>query len=107
MIRIESSVQLEPEELAALYWGLGSDDQAAFFAELYRLAGAARLCRQTAEVVHELVMRCDRGDVAGYNGFQTMLAHASEWHESAADIRAWAAKRHIAGLVADAKAGIA
>ena len=107
MIRVETEVALSPEQLAAMYWELGSSEQAAFFAELYRLAGAALLCRQTAAVVHELVMRCDRGDVAGYNGFQTMLAHASEWHESAADIRAWAAKRHIAGLVADAKAGIA
>ncbi len=107
MIRVESTIALTPEELAALYWGMGSDDQAAFFGELYLLAGAHRLCMQTAAVVHELVERCNRGDVAGYNGFQTMLAHAAEWHESSADSRAWDAKRHIAGLVADAKAGAA
>ena len=107
MIRIETNVDLTPEELASLYWAQGSDEQAAFFAELYRIAGAHRLCMQTAAVVHELVDRCNRGDVAGYNGFQTMLAHASEWHESAADIRAWDAKRHIAGMVAEAKAAAA
>ena len=107
VIRVETVVALSPEQLAAMYWELDNTQQAAFFSELYRLAGAHNLCMQTAAVVNALVEQCNRGDVAGYNGFQTMLVHASEWHESAADIRSWEAKRYIAGLVADAKAGAA
>ena len=67
MIRVESTIALTPEELAALYWGMGSDDQAAFFGELYRLAGAHRLCMQTAAVVHELETELADEDVEASN----------------------------------------
>ncbi|KAF1698327.1 hypothetical protein CSC62_05305 [Pseudoxanthomonas jiangsuensis] len=104
--RIESEVDLSAEQIAALYWDMDAEQQASFFAELFRLAGHIPLCMQTAAVVHELVARCDKGDVAGFNGFQTMLAHANDWHESAADIRTWAAKHAITKSVESAKAGL-
>lgn len=106
-VQAMTTITLTPEQVAAAYWELDAEQQASFFAELFRLAGAVALCSQTAGVVFELVDRCNRGDVAGYNGFQTMLAHANDWHDSAADIRTWDAQREIARMAREAKAVIA
>lgn len=99
------TMTLTAEQVAAAYWELDAEQQADFFAELFRLSGAVALCSQTAGVVFELVDRCNRGDLAGYNGFQTMLAHANEWHDSAADIRTWDARREIDRMATKAKDG--
>lgn len=92
------------EQLAAMFWEMDAEQQADFFAALDGMAGV-KLCIQMAAVVRQIKDRAERGDHAAQNGFQTMLNHATEYVESATDYRTWAAQRHIAGLVAEAKAG--
>lgn len=88
------SIDLTPEQLANAFWAMGSDEQADFFSALDSVAGH-RLCIQMAGVVRELSERADAGDRSGQNGFQTMLSHAQEYVEAAADIRTWRAQREI------------
>lgn len=104
--RIEADVTLLPHQLAALFWEMDAAEQADFFAALDGMAGV-KLCFQMAAVVWEIKDRAERGDHAAQHGFQTMLAHAQAYVEEATDYRVWAAERHIAGLVAEAKAGVA
>lgn len=104
--RIEADVALQPDHIAALFWGMDSVEQADFFAALEAIAGV-KLCLQMAAVVREIKDRAERGDHSAQNGFQTMLSHAQAYVEEAADYRTWAAKRHISGMAAAAKEGLA
>lgn len=97
--RIEIEVRLTPEQVAAAYWEMGSDEQADFFAELYRIA-EHRLCLQTAFLFSEIVERADRGDRDAEAGFRTMFNHAEDYPEAAAEWRAFRAKRDLAHLAA-------
>lgn len=93
-VLVTAEVDVTPEELAALFWGMASDKQADFFAELDRIA-AGKLCFQMASVIWEIQERADRGDHRAQVAFQTMLAHAQAYVESAIDLRCWNAKREI------------
>lgn len=92
------------EQVAAMFWEMNSEQQADFFAALDRTAGV-NLCFQMAAVVDEIRRRTERGDHDAQNGFQTMLAHAQGYAESATDYRAWEAQREIARMADSARAG--
>lgn len=96
---VEAVVELDlsAEQVAAAFWELCSNEQADFFAALERMAGI-RLCVQMAGVVNEIRKRSERGDRDAQNGFQTMLAHAQGYAESATDYRVWEAQREIARM---------
>lgn len=98
-VTVETSVMLDPQQLAALFWELDAEQHAEFFAALDDLAGL-RLCYQMAAVVQEIQKRSDAGDYRAMNGFRTMLAHAQDYHEAATDGRVWDAKRAIDRTVA-------
>lgn len=59
-----------------------------------------------AAVVRELSERSATGDYSCLNGFQTMLSHAQDIHDSFAFYRAEDAKRDFAGMVRGAKRSI-
>ena len=101
---VGASINVTAEQLAEGFWSLGSDQMADFFAELERLAGW-RLGFQMAFVVEEISKRAGAPnyDHGAMHGFQTMLSHAQNFHDSAAEIRAGDAKRHIAEMVRLAK----
>lgn len=91
-------VQLTPQLMAQLFWEMYSDEKVEFFAALDDVAGY-HLCMQMSHVVNEIA---DRGMVCDYraqNAFQTMLAHAENYAESAAGWRAMKAKVAISGVV--------
>lgn len=98
------SLNVTAEQLAEGFWSLGSEKMADFFAELERIA-SWRLCFQMASVVEEMTKRAGAPnyDHGAMHGFQTMLSHAKDFHESAAEIRAGDAKRHIADMARLAK----
>ncbi len=73
-----------PEQLAEAFWHLGSDQQADFYAHLYRVAGH-KLCLQTAWIVDEISQRQARGDWDAVNGFRTLHSHAEAYMEVLAD----------------------
>ena len=93
-VMVTAEVDVTPEALAALFWEMDGDKQADFFAELDRIA-AGKLCYQMAFVVQVIQERADKGDHRAQLGFQTMLAHAQAYIESATDYRCWNAKRDI------------
>lgn len=99
---VNAQITLTPGQLAAAYWELGADEQADYFAELYRLAGW-RLCLQTAFLFSEIVERSGRGDSDALSGFRTMFNHAEDYPEAAAAWRADCAKREIAQLAERSK----
>lgn len=101
-IAVSAQFNPSPAHVAELFWNMGSDEQADFFAELWRLS-AGKLCLQTAWVVVELMDRADKGDRAGLDAFQTMLAHAQDYPEAAAEWRASRAKSAIADLARAAR----
>lgn len=94
-IRVE--VELTPEQLALAYWNLYSSEQADFFAALERVAGV-NLCLQTAYVVEEIAKRSANGDHDAQNGFQTLLAHAQCYRESATDWRVRRARGEVSRM---------
>lgn len=94
-IDVLANVSVTPELVAQLFWGLGSDQQADFFAALERIAGV-KLCFQMAGVIHELAERAERGEYDALNGFQTMLSHAKDYADGATSWRAARAKAALA-----------
>lgn len=86
-IEVAATFAPTPEQLAASFWEMGSDEQAKFFAHLNRIAGV-KLCFQMEGVVQEIVALADKGERDAMDGFQTMLAHAQDYHESASSWRA-------------------
>lgn len=101
-IDVLARIDMTPELLAAAFWGMGNDEQAAFFAELWRIAGY-RLCLQTAWINNAISERADRGDYAAMNAFRTMADHAEAYPEAAASWRAANAKAAIARVAANAR----
>lgn len=101
-IEVTAQVDLSPQDVAAAFWNMDSEQQADFFAKLEELAGVD-LCFQMAWVVDKIRRRSDRGDHAAMQGFQTMLAHAQGYAESATESRAYEAKREIARMAKLAK----
>lgn len=97
--QIEVDVRLAPHQVAESFWDLGSDEQVEFFAALDRMAGI-KLCFQMASVVNAIA---ESGNSAAQNGFQTMLAHASNYAESANEWRAFKAQLAINRMAEDAK----
>jgi len=95
--RFEMEVDMTPEQLAGVYWSFDSKQQADFFAALERMAGV-KLCLQHAYVVDEIAERASNGDHDAQNGFQTMLAHAQGYRDSATQMRTWRAKREISRM---------
>ena len=89
--KVLGGVAVTPELIAGLFWSMASDEMASFFGELDRIAGG-RLCLQMAYAVGEIADRSQRGDYSAQNGFQTMLAHAQEYHDGAASHRAMNAR---------------
>lgn len=98
MSKILADVEFTPADLAAQFWAMDSDEQADFFAALERIAGI-KLCFQMAYVVDEIAKRSAAGERDAMNGFQTMLAHAAGFSESATDLRVWDAKRAISNII--------
>jgi hypothetical protein len=101
-VDIRADVELTPRQVAEAFWALDSEQQASFFAELDRIAGL-KLCFQMAWVVRSIIERNDSGDHDAMNGFQTMLAHAQDFAESAASIRAGKAKANISRMAQQAR----
>jgi hypothetical protein len=93
-IDVMANVEVTPEFVANLFWGLDSGQQADFFAELERIAGIS-LCFQMAWVVNEIAERSERGDRKAQQGFQTMLSHAQGYAEGATQWRVARAKAAI------------
>lgn len=100
-----ANVEVTPQIVAALFWEMDTEQQADFFAELERIAGI-KLCLQMAGVVRTIQERVDAGDHTAQQGFQTMLAHAQAYGESATDYRTWNAKHEIDRMAEKAKARI-
>ena len=75
---VGASINVTAEQLAEGFWSLGSD-------QIAERAGAPNY------------------DHGAMNGFQTMLSHAQDFHDSAAEIRASDAKRHLAEMARLAK----
>jgi hypothetical protein len=96
-IEVTAQVDLAPQNIAAAFWNMDAEQQADFFAKLEELAGI-KLCFQMAAVVDEIRRRSERGDRAAMQGFQTMLAHAQAYAESATEHRVWEAQREIARM---------
>lgn len=101
-IRVDMNVALTPEQIAQAFWGLGSDEQVRFFAELDRVAGYM-LCFQMAHVVHDMARNETDIHHHAMNGFRTMLAHATEYANDANDWRCSDAKSEIDAMVRAAK----
>lgn len=93
------------EQVAAMFWELDAEQQADFFAALERKAGF-RLCVQMAAVVDAIRKRSEAGNLDAMNGFQTMLAHAQGYHESATEFRVWEAQRELARMAEAALARV-
>ncbi|TGY35224.1 hypothetical protein [Stenotrophomonas maltophilia] len=104
-IETVGGVDVTPKLMAELFWEMNSEEQADFFAALDSIAGY-RLCIQMGGVVREISERATRGDHQAQNGFQTMLAHAQEYSQSATDIRAFDATRANAKAAEAAKKGL-
>jgi hypothetical protein len=97
VIEIHGTTPVTPEIVATLFWNMDSEQQADFFATLERIAGV-KLCMQMAYVVDSIVDRADRGERDAQNGFQTMLAHAQAYRDTATDRRVFKARQAIRGL---------
>jgi len=102
--KVIGGVEVTPAILADLFWGLGSDEQADFFAELYRLAGH-KLCMQMSWVVREIAHRSGDAHVDAVMGFRSFADDANEYAETATDIRASDAKHEIARMAEAATLG--
>ena len=94
------SMNVTAEQLAEGFWSLPSDEMADFFAHLERIA-SWRLCFQMAHVVNEIAERAGAPeyDHDAMHGFQTMLSHAQQYAEGAAEHRAANAQGEIAKFV--------
>lgn len=99
---VAASYTPTPEALAAAFWEMDDEQHADFFAALERIAGI-QLCFQMAFVVNTISKRAAQGDHAAQHGFQTMLAHAQAYCESATDRRVWEAKSFIRDMAIDAR----
>ncbi len=80
-----------PQQLAEAWWDMDTEQQAAFYAHLRRIAGF-RLCMQAACITRHIV-ETDNADAR--DGWQTLHGHASEYIQTAIDIRAGNALRDI------------
>ena len=96
-IDVQARIDMTPELLASAFWGMDSDQQAAFFAELWRVAGY-KLCLQTAWIVHSI---SERADHDAMSAFRTMADHAESYPEAAAAWRAAKAKAAIREVAAN------
>ncbi len=85
------NILLTPEQLAEAWWEMDTEQQAAFYAHLRRIAGF-RLCMQAACLTRHIV-ETDNTDAR--DGWQTLHGHASEYIQTAIDIRAGNALRDI------------
>ncbi|ATS39284.1 MULTISPECIES: hypothetical protein [Xanthomonas] len=104
-IAVDLNVSLTPQQIAAAFWAMGSDQQVKFLAELDRLAGW-QLCYQMAGLVRDIA-ECETEDhVHALNAFRTMFAHSAGYAEAATDIRSASARSEIEGMVRDAKRAI-
>ena len=93
-IDVQARIDMTPELLASAFSGMDSDKQAAFYAELWRLADY-KLCLQMAWVVNSI---SERDDHDAMNAFRTMADHAESYPEAAASWRAANAKAAIRQL---------
>jgi hypothetical protein len=94
MGELNVSVTLTPAQAAHAFWHLGSDGQAEFYAELYRLAGHT-LCLQAAWIVDAIADESRAGRNDARDGFMLLQAHACEYVTTAIDIHADNAKREL------------
>lgn len=102
------SINVTPAQIAAAFWGMGSDDQATFYEELGRVSGG-RLCLQAAYLLQELRRRRrlpDSSCMDGLDAYQTLHNHCDQL-EQFIDDDVREAKQFIAGMAAKAKAAFA
>jgi hypothetical protein len=90
-LQVMAEMKLTPEQIAEAWWDMDSEQQAAFYAHLRRIAGF-RLCMQAACITRHIV-ETDNADAR--DGWQTLHGHASEYIQAAIDIRAGNALRDI------------
>jgi hypothetical protein len=102
--KVIGGVEVTPEILADLFWELGSDEQADFFADLYRLAGH-KLCIQMSWVVREIAHRSGDAHVDAVMGFLSFADCANGYGDDATDIRVSDAKHEIARMALAATGG--
>lgn len=98
--KLQVSVQLTPEQVAEAWWGLGSDEQAQFYAHLHRISKGV-LCLQTAYMVSHII-ETENSDAR--DAFCTIHNHSTEYVETAVDMRCHAAIRGIAKMADAARA---
>ena len=87
-------IELTPEQIAELFWKLGDDGQADFFAHLERTAGVG-LCIQMAYVSDRLIERSQAGDWDGRHAFQTIAEHSQSLWRTSLDAAVSDARREI------------
>lgn len=98
--KLQVSVQLTPEQTAELWWNLGSDEQAQFYAHLHRIS-KGYLCLQTAYMVRHMIENDNRD---ARDAFCTIHNHSTEYVETSVDMRCHAAIRGIAKMADAARA---
>jgi hypothetical protein len=106
--KLQVSVQLTPEQIAEAWWGLGSDEQALFFAHLFAISGEGiALDMQCMDIRRQCLIRgggaidAARAIAAGIYRFGDLHEQASPWW---LDPEANAAKRGIAKMADAARA---
>ena len=98
-------IEVTPQLVASLFWGMASDEHADFFEELEEIAGY-RLCMQMASVVAELAERAAKGKINGSTAFNTMLAHSQDYAVQANEWRAFKANLEIDNIVRNARKSV-
>jgi len=101
---VRAAIEMTPEMIAQAWWSLDSDDQAKFFAALWRIADY-KLCLQTAWIVNAISEMADRGDHDAMNAFRTLADHADSYPEAAAEWRALGHQSVIRRMTASAQQG--
>lgn len=71
----EVEVSVSPKELAALFWGMDSGEQAEFFEELQEIAGSHKLVLQGLSLRDD----CEARSPKALEGFQNLSSCAFKW----------------------------
>ena len=102
MSKVIGGVQVTPELVASLFWHMGSDEQADFFAALYREAGV-KLAFQLAWVTKEVGERALRGEYDAMHGLREFSDEAAYYPTAVLTHRVTDARLALAELAKEPK----
>jgi hypothetical protein len=91
-------MDLTPEQVAEAFWRLDNNQQAEFYAWLWRKAGGFPLSMQSHYVMHAIGELAERGEYDAMHGWQTFHDERADYTVTSTELRAMAAKRGIAAL---------